>query len=157
MDTASPRVFNRSRTTHCASRKGRSIRRFIAWSRLAGSPPNGGLPRNICERGSIASLGLGRNVWVKRKPSGTACLKRSAKFCVLLRPGGFVMGWLCRLRSTILRSNLDEDFTEETRFHLDERIEDYVKGGMTYEQARLEAHRRLGNLALVREQMRDVD
>jgi predicted permease len=67
------------------------------------------------------------------------------------------MGWLRRFRSTILRSNLDEDFTEETRFHLDERIDDYVKGGMTYEQARLEAHRRLGNLALVREQVRDVD
>ena len=67
------------------------------------------------------------------------------------------MGWLRRFRSTILRSNLDEDFTEETRFHLDERIDDYVKSGMTYEQARLEAHRRLGNLALVREQVRDVD
>ena len=67
------------------------------------------------------------------------------------------MGWLRRFRSTILRSNLDEDFTEETRFHLDQRIDDYVKGGMTYEQARLEAHRRLGNLALVREQVRDVD
>src|SRR4030095_5124757 len=67
------------------------------------------------------------------------------------------MGWLRRFRSTILGSNLDEDFTEETRFHLDERIDQYVKSGMTYEQARLEAHRRLGNLALAREQARDVD
>ena len=67
------------------------------------------------------------------------------------------MGWLRRFRSTILGSNLDEDFAEETRFHLDERIDEYVKSGMTYEQARLEAHRRLGNLALAREQARDVD
>jgi putative ABC transport system permease protein len=67
------------------------------------------------------------------------------------------MGWLRRFRSTILRSNLDEDFAEETRFHLDERIDEYVKSGMTYEQARLEAHRRLGHLALAREQSRDVD
>src|SRR4030095_119858 len=60
-------------------------------------------------------------------------------------------------RSTILGSNLDEDLAEETRFHLDERIDEYVKSGMTYEHARLEAHRRLGNLALAREQARDVD
>src|SRR5687767_11580426 len=67
------------------------------------------------------------------------------------------MGWLRRLRSTVLRSSLDEDLAEEMRFHLDERIDEYLKSGMTYEQARLEAHRRLGNLALVREQARDVD
>jgi hypothetical protein len=67
------------------------------------------------------------------------------------------MGWLRRFRSTILRSNLDEDFAEETPFHLDERIAEYVNHGMTYEQARLEAHRRLGNLALAREQARDVE
>src|SRR5437870_763918 len=57
----------------------------------------------------------------------------------------------------MLCSNLDEAFAEETQFHLDERIDEYVKSGMTYEQARLEAHRRLGNLALARDQVRDVD
>src|SRR5919198_3134481 len=67
------------------------------------------------------------------------------------------MGWLRRLRSTFLRSRLDEDFEEELRFHLDERIHEYVKSGMTQEQARLQAHRRLGNLALARERARDVD
>src|SRR5258708_24873295 len=67
------------------------------------------------------------------------------------------MGWFGRFRSTIVGSNLDEDFAQETRFHLDERIDEYVKSGMTYEQARLEAHRRLGNLLLARDQARDVD
>ena len=67
------------------------------------------------------------------------------------------MSWLRRLRSTISGSDLDEAFAEETQFHLDERIDEYVKSGMTYEQARLEAHRRLGNLALTRDQVRDVD
>src|SRR2546428_2789274 len=67
------------------------------------------------------------------------------------------MSWLRRLRSTMLGSNLDEDFAEETQFHLDDRIDEYVKSGMTYEQARLEAHRRLGNLVLARDQARDVD
>src|SRR5258708_28030362 len=67
------------------------------------------------------------------------------------------MGWFRRFRSTIVRSNLDEDFAQETRFHLDERIDEYVKSGMTFEQAGLEAHRRLGNLALARDHARDVD
>jgi putative ABC transport system permease protein len=67
------------------------------------------------------------------------------------------MGWFRRFRSTFVGSNLDDDFAEETRFHLDERIDEYVKSGMTFEQARLEAHRRLGNLALARDRARDVD
>ena len=66
------------------------------------------------------------------------------------------MGWLRRFRNNILGSHPD-DFAEETRFHLDERVDEYVRSGMTYEQARLEAHRRLGNLALAKEQTRDVD
>src|SRR5688572_30061109 len=66
------------------------------------------------------------------------------------------MGWLRRFRNTILGSHPD-DFAEETRFHLDQRIDEYVRSGMTYEQARRESHRRLGNLALAREQARDVD
>ena len=67
------------------------------------------------------------------------------------------MSWFRRLRTTMFASHLDKDFAEETQFHLDERIDEYVKSGMTYQQARLEAHRRLGNLALARDQARDVD
>ncbi len=75
----------------------------------------------------------------------------------LLRPGASVLSWLRRLRTTMFASQLDKDFAEETQFDLDERIDEYVKSGMTYEQARLEAHRRLGNLALASDQARDVD
>src|SRR6185369_15316520 len=67
------------------------------------------------------------------------------------------MSWLRRLSSTMFGSSLGEDFAEETQFHLDERIDEYVKSGMTYEQARIEAYRRLGNLVLARDQARDVD
>src|SRR5689334_1061457 len=67
------------------------------------------------------------------------------------------MSWLRRLRSTLFGSTHDEEFAEEMQFHLDERIDEYVKGGMPYEQARLEAQRRLGSVALTRDQVRDVD
>jgi putative ABC transport system permease protein len=67
------------------------------------------------------------------------------------------MGWLRRFRNTILRSNLDEDFADEMRLHLEERIDEYVQSGMTRGEARREAHRRLGNLTVAREQTRDAD
>jgi hypothetical protein len=67
------------------------------------------------------------------------------------------MGWLRRFRNTVLRSDLDEAFADEARFHLEQRVDEYVKSGMPYGQARAEAHRRLGNLTLAREETRDVD
>src|SRR5579862_3862619 len=67
------------------------------------------------------------------------------------------MGWLRRLRNTILGSDLDQTFGEEARFHLEQRIGDYVKSGMPLEHAERAARRRLGNLTLAREQSRDAD
>src|SRR2546426_12448330 len=67
------------------------------------------------------------------------------------------MGWIRRLRSTILGSSVSVEFDEEARFHLEQRIDEYVKSGMTAAEARREAMRRLGNLTLAREQTRDVD
>jgi uncharacterized membrane protein len=61
------------------------------------------------------------------------------------------------LRNTILGSNLEEEFADEARFHLERRIDDYVKSGMPYAQAQAKAHQRLGNLTLAREQVRDAD
>jgi putative ABC transport system permease protein len=67
------------------------------------------------------------------------------------------MSWLRRVRRSLFGSKLDGEFAEEMQFHLDERIDEYVEAGMTHEQARLEALRRLGSLALTREQVRDVE
>src|SRR4051812_28459398 len=67
------------------------------------------------------------------------------------------MGWLRRLRSTIVGSSASVEFDEEARFHFDRRVEDYVKSGMSHDQATREAARRLGNLTLAREQTRDAD
>ncbi len=67
------------------------------------------------------------------------------------------MGWIRRLRNTVLGSDLDETFDDEARFHLEHRIDDCVKSGMPYEQAEAEARRRLGNLTLARERTRDAD
>lgn len=67
------------------------------------------------------------------------------------------MGWIRRLRGTLAGSKIDDEFDEEARFHLEQRIEEYVARGMTAAEARREASRRLGNLTLARERARDAD
>src|SRR5215510_1160822 len=67
------------------------------------------------------------------------------------------MGWFRRLRNTILPSDVDNEFAEEARFHLEQRVDDYVKSGMPYGQAQAKARQRLGNLTLAKEQVRDID
>src|SRR5207253_65653 len=67
------------------------------------------------------------------------------------------MTWFRRLRSTIIPSSMDDESAEELRFHLEQRVEDYVALGMAPDEARRQAVRRLGNLTVAREQTRDVD
>ena len=67
------------------------------------------------------------------------------------------MGWIRRLRSTLASRKVDETFEEEARFHLDQRIAEYLAAGMTPERARDETRRRFGGLALSRERARDAD
>jgi predicted permease len=67
------------------------------------------------------------------------------------------MGWMRRLRNTVFASDIDETFAHETRAHLAERVDLYVRRGMTHEEAEEKARRRMGNLTLAREQTRDAD
>src|SRR5262249_16783476 len=67
------------------------------------------------------------------------------------------MGWLRRLRNTMRGSRLANEFADEARFHLEQRIDEYLKNGMSYEQAHAKARHRLGNLALASEHVRDVE
>jgi len=67
------------------------------------------------------------------------------------------MGWFRRFRDTLLGARLEQSLDEETRFHLEERTQEYVQRGMTVEDARRHAVRRFGNVALTNERTRDVD
>ncbi|PYQ90390.1 MAG: permease [Acidobacteria bacterium] len=65
------------------------------------------------------------------------------------------MGWVRRLRSTFSRTA--GDFDEERRFHIDERTDEYVRNGMSREEARRAALKRFGNATLAKERTLDVD
>ena len=56
------------------------------------------------------------------------------------------MGWLRRLRGTVVWSKAEDGLDEEMRFHLDERTEQYVGQGLTRDDARYEALRRFGSV-----------
>ena len=62
---------------------------------------------------------------------------------------------LQRLRGLFRRQNLDEDLDEEIRAHLEMQIEDYVRQGMTAEEARYAALRKFGGVDQVKETYRD--
>ena len=59
-----------------------------------------------------------------------------------------------RLRALFHRSRLDSELDEELRDHLDRQVEFNLAGGMSPDEARLAALRKLGNAALLRDQTR---
>jgi predicted permease len=67
------------------------------------------------------------------------------------------MGWIRRLGATFRPSNATDAFDEEVRFHIEQRIEAYVRDGMSPEAARREAHRQFGSVTHARERTRDAN
>src|SRR5580765_4377656 len=65
------------------------------------------------------------------------------------------MGWMRRLRRSL--SPADDTFDEEARFHLDERTKDFVRAGLSPEEARHAAARRFGAVISARERTADAD
>ena len=61
-----------------------------------------------------------------------------------------------RLRALFRRARADADLTEELQFHVDQQIEEYVAGGMSRDEARTLALRRIGTLDVQRERCRDA-
>ena len=61
------------------------------------------------------------------------------------------MGWIRRLAATLRRSSATDVFDEEARFHLEQRIEDHTRDGMSPEDARRAAHRQFGSVTRARE------
>src|SRR5688572_30365509 len=64
------------------------------------------------------------------------------------------MPWFRRLQRTF-STHTDADIEDELRFHVEARIEEYVRAGMSEDAARQEAMRRFGNITSMRDQTRD--
>ena len=66
------------------------------------------------------------------------------------------MSWLTRFINVLRPDRVTDDLDEELRFHVESRARDLMAGGLTREEAYLEAQRRLGNAGVLRERSRDV-
>ena len=64
-------------------------------------------------------------------------------------------GW--RRYLTFWRASVYRDVDDELRFHLEERIEELVQGGLASDQARKRALEELGDLAAVRDRLGTID
>lgn len=61
-----------------------------------------------------------------------------------------------RLRSLFRKARVEEELTEELRFHVEELMEEKIAQGMGREQARVAARRELGGLEQIKEACRDM-
>ena len=67
------------------------------------------------------------------------------------------MGFLAKLKNTLGQSTVNRDASDELAWHLEQRTQEYVDQGMSPAQARAEAHKRLGSLALLQEDTTQSD
>ncbi len=61
-----------------------------------------------------------------------------------------------RLRTLTRRKRVERELSKELRFHLDRQTEEYIAAGMTPEDARRAALRRIGGLTQIEEECRDM-
>ena len=66
------------------------------------------------------------------------------------------MSWLSRLVNVVRQTRVDRDLDEELRFHLQARIEEFTRAGMSADQAKTRARHLFGNPLLVRESSHDI-
>jgi hypothetical protein len=64
--------------------------------------------------------------------------------------------WIVRLRALFRRDDVEAEFDEELRFHLDQETERYVGRGLSPEDARRAARRDLGDTGRVKEEARET-
>ena len=61
-----------------------------------------------------------------------------------------------RFRSVFQRNAVEQDLDDELQYHLEQQTAEYIRQGMSPNDARLAARRALGNLELRKEQVRDT-
>ena len=67
------------------------------------------------------------------------------------------MSWVNRLSNLLRREDLGRELDEELQFHIDARVRDNLKAGMTEEAARRDARRRFGNWTLAKEKTQEMN
>src|SRR5450432_2039292 len=67
------------------------------------------------------------------------------------------MAWYHRLTNALRSGRHSDELDREMRFHLAERVDELIAGGMAAREATHEARRRFGNRGVMKERTRDAD
>jgi len=67
------------------------------------------------------------------------------------------VSWWNRVLNLLRREDLGRELDEELQFHIDARVRDNLKAGMTEEAARRDARRRFGNWTLAKEKTQEMN
>src|SRR6185436_13470915 len=65
------------------------------------------------------------------------------------------MKWLTKFLDS--KDKIDREIEDELHFHVETKIERYIRAGMSPEEARRKALERFGNIDLIREKVRQID
>jgi putative ABC transport system permease protein len=66
------------------------------------------------------------------------------------------MSWLARVMRVFRESKLDRDLADEQHFHIEARVDDLIRRGMSADEATLAAQRQFGNPLQLREHSREA-
>src|SRR5215467_5063561 len=143
------------------SRKGLCTRLFTGWNNRAGSAPNGAKPKPAGTRSSTPSPAQAAHSSNRSWRNGNGYPTRSGSSSAWRRSDDMHVGrWLdivrMRLRTLVRRDAVDRELDRELKFHLDQEIEKNVGLGMAPRAARSAALRRLGGVAQIQEECRDM-
>ncbi|MEJ7607330.1 MAG: ABC transporter permease [Bryobacteraceae bacterium] len=102
----------------------------------------------ITERGTM-QLVVEKEKWLR--------LTRGSRVCFASADTSCLMSWYARIINVFRTRQLSEELDDELAFHVAERTDELVAGGMTERQARREAMQRFGNYTVQKERTREMD
>jgi hypothetical protein len=66
------------------------------------------------------------------------------------------MSWIRRLRSSFQKRKLEDNLGDELQFHIEMRTQEFIRAGLTADEARLRALRLFGNQTLLKDRTREL-
>ena len=73
-----------------------------------------------------------------------------------MRPEHWIYTLPLRIRSLFRKNRVEQDLNEELHYHLEQKTQEYISGGLTIENATREARREFGGIELSKENCRDA-
>src|ERR1035441_7994236 len=147
---------SRCPAVHSRSSRDRSTRHSTNWSSLGCSRRNGERRRATAGRNTTSSRPRGKSAFARKPPAGAG---QPPPWPRHFRPGRRRSGVLARIRhrwrALFHRREWENNLNDEIQGHVDQRVEDLIRRGLTPEEAERRARIELGSREAYKEQCRE--